>query len=176
MSIEIHCPQCQKLIKAPDDAGGKRGKCPYCKNSVFIPRPPDEREEIPLAPIDESEEERLEQLRQESIRYTAALDHATESVPDVNGGASADESALPPPDALEESTDVAEDVEAFILAMRDSKLDLADAAVARLKRSGPKAREQVEAIASDQIPPTYKDVPDPVVKGLLKTLLNRLSS
>ena len=39
MSIEIHCDHCGKLIKAPDDAGGQRGKCPYCHQSVYVPAP-----------------------------------------------------------------------------------------------------------------------------------------
>ncbi|MCH7474571.1 MAG: cytochrome C oxidase subunit IV family protein [Gemmatimonadetes bacterium] len=37
MSIELHCPQCEKLIKAPDTAGGRHGKCPYCGRDVYIP-------------------------------------------------------------------------------------------------------------------------------------------
>ena len=72
MSIELHCPQCQKLIRAPDGAGGKRGKCPFCGSMVYIPTPPDEGEEIGLAPIDPDEERRAEELRKEAI-HTAEI-------------------------------------------------------------------------------------------------------
>ncbi|MFH1369898.1 MAG: hypothetical protein ABII09_01220 [Planctomycetota bacterium] len=37
MSIRIICEKCGKPVKAPDSAAGKRGKCPFCKNSVQIP-------------------------------------------------------------------------------------------------------------------------------------------
>jgi len=78
MSIELHCPECQKLIRAPDSAGGKRGKCPYCKRTVYIPSPPDETEEIALAPLDDEEVKREAALRKEAIQYAAAVDHVTE--------------------------------------------------------------------------------------------------
>jgi len=76
MAIELHCPLCNKLIRAPDNAGGKRGKCPYCAGSVYIPMPPDEQSEIPLAPVDETVEKRKERLRKESTAYAAQVDHA----------------------------------------------------------------------------------------------------
>ncbi|MGB2987225.1 MAG: hypothetical protein WBE26_15250, partial [Phycisphaerae bacterium] len=123
MSIELHCPQCQKLIRAPDTAGGKHGKCPYCGEKVYIPMPPDESEEIALAPIDEEEERRAEELRREATQYAAAVDKATESdaVAD-DATASADLSQAPG-----EVVDLGAEVEDFIIAMRDSKLDEADA-------------------------------------------------
>ncbi len=82
MSIELHCPKCAKLIRAPDNAGGKRGKCPYCKESIYIPLRPDEAEEIGIAPIDEEEERRVKELRRESIGYVAAVGHAKDAPPE----------------------------------------------------------------------------------------------
>lgn len=55
MSITFRCEQCRKDVKAPDAAAGKRGKCPHCGHSSYIPMPSTENEEIPLAPIDEEE-------------------------------------------------------------------------------------------------------------------------
>lgn len=173
MSIEIHCPQCRKLIRAPDDAGGKRGKCPYCKESIYIPLPRGEAEEIPLAPIDEEEEERAEELRRESIRYIAAVDKATDSR--FRGGdAASSASGAPSVPTAGEAVDVGAETEAFIIAMRDSKLDAAEAAAARLKRAGARGRDHVEGLLGDEIPPSFENVPAPVVQGFLKTLLSRL--
>jgi hypothetical protein len=37
MPIKVTCPKCQGVLHAPDDAGGKRGKCPTCGNVLSIP-------------------------------------------------------------------------------------------------------------------------------------------
>ena len=42
MTINFECGACGRTIEAPDAAGGKRGKCPYCGQSNDIPRPPAE--------------------------------------------------------------------------------------------------------------------------------------
>ena len=59
MSIELHCPKCGKLIRAPENTGGKHGKCPYCQGRVYIPMPYCKEEEILLAPIDAEEDRRM---------------------------------------------------------------------------------------------------------------------
>ena len=67
MPIKFECTECHKIVTAPDAAGGKRGKCPFCGRLVDIPLPPPPQEEdpdlIPLAPIDEDEERKLAQER-----------------------------------------------------------------------------------------------------------------
>jgi hypothetical protein len=60
MSIDLHCPQCTKLIRAPDNAGGRHGKCPYCEAKVYIPTPPAEDDEIKIAPFDATDAKRDE--------------------------------------------------------------------------------------------------------------------
>jgi len=37
MSIEFHCSSCQRLLRVPDDSGGKKAKCPDCGQVVEIP-------------------------------------------------------------------------------------------------------------------------------------------
>ena len=70
MPIKFECTECHRIVTAPDAAGGKRGKCPFCGRLVNIPLPPPpppaEQEDpdlIPLAPIDEDEERKLAQER-----------------------------------------------------------------------------------------------------------------
>jgi hypothetical protein len=70
MPIKFECTECHKIVTAPDAAGGKRGKCPFCGRLVDIPLPPpppepqaEDPDLIPLAPIDEDEERKLSDER-----------------------------------------------------------------------------------------------------------------
>ncbi len=172
MSIELHCPNCRQLIRAPDDAGGKQGRCPYCKSMVYIPTPIPEDEIIPLAPIDEDSERRAEQLWDESVRYIASVDKESSKTADDDSGGARRGAAPEPPG---EVVDVGAMVTKFVLAMKDSDLDEAERITTRLKRIGVRARDHVESLFLDQMPPKIKDVPPPLVKGFLKSLLERLS-
>jgi len=167
MSIELHCTKCGKLIRAPETAGGQHGKCPYCEERVYIPMPPEEGDEIDLAPLDEEDEQREARLRQESISYAARVAH------DTSGGGA--DPSIGDDAAPGEAIDLAAEVERFVIAMRDSKLDDADEAVASLKRTASRARDYVEGLMLDELPPQVEDVPPPVLTGFLKTLLNRLN-
>lgn len=171
MSIELHCPQCSKLIKAPDNAGGRYGKCPYCERRVYIPVPPEERDEIGIAPVDENEEERERRLRQEAIALESELAHESPRAP-AEGAAPGGRGE--PRETAGEVVDLAGEVKRFLVSMRDSKLEKADAAVARLKRAGQRARDYVQGMMVDEMPLEVDNVPPPVVKGLLKSLLGQL--
>ena len=37
MPIKVTCPKCGHVLHAPDDAGGKRGRCPNCATVLTIP-------------------------------------------------------------------------------------------------------------------------------------------
>src|SRR5205085_1065447 len=49
---------CGKVIQAPRETAGKRGKCPHCQNVCYIPSPRDELEEYDLVPEDTEAERR----------------------------------------------------------------------------------------------------------------------
>ena len=175
VSIDLHCPQCEKLIRAPDNAGGKHGKCPYCAAEVYIPVPFDDSELIGLAPIDEEEERRAEKERQEALRYATAMDKDAslkvapdDSAPSRSGGRRPE---APPGEVV----DIGDHVERFVIAMRDSELDEADRIAGKLKRVGHRARDYVEGLLLDPTPPPIKNVPKPLVQGFLKALLERLT-
>ncbi len=173
MSIELHCPGCQKLIRAPDNAGGRHGKCPYCARKVYIPTPESEMEVLDIAEPDEDEAQQEEVLRHESATYAAGVSHSDGQI------AATDEEAIGGdaqrrPEVPGDVIDVAAEVETFLAAMRDSKLDQADAAVTRLKRSAQRAKDYIENAMVDELPPQIDGVPPPVMKGFLKTLLGRL--
>lgn len=169
MSIELHCPQCGKLIRAPEDAGGKKGKCPYCKRSLYVPLPPDELDAIPIAPVDPDEEAREAELRREATSYAAAITKATDSDPAESARSTGAASA-----GYAETVDVTTEVVAFVTAMRDSQLDDADRIVEKLKKTGTRARDHVQALLVDEMPLGVDDVPQPLARGFLQTLLDRL--
>lgn len=173
MSIEFNCPSCEKSIRAPDTAGGKYGKCPFCEVKVYIPSPPSPDDgEIKIAPINEEEEQIERELIRESVRFAAAFDKDPDKLPpegaEGRGGARKTE---PPPG---EVIDVADEVEAFVAAMRDSKLQDAERVLARLKRGGSRAKDYVEGLLLDPTPPPIGNVPKPLLMGFLKSLLGRL--
>lgn len=160
MSIELHCPQCKKMIRAPDAAGGKRGKCPYCQASMYIPLPPDDDEEIGLAPIDKEQERHDATAQADAARVLSAMAHekaAPAETADVAG----------------EDVDVDALMLAYVSAMHQSKLDDAQSAVKALKRAGAAVRDQLRETVKTA-PPKIQGIPDPLVAGFLKTLLSDL--
>ena len=167
MSIELHCPQCAKLIKAPDNAGGRHGKCPYCDGRVYIPAIIDDDDVIAIAPLDPQDRRHEEELRRETARLTSAVDHEGNAGAESGGGG---RGATAPGATI----DLDKKVERFVVAMRDSKLDEADKIAAELKRAGSHARNYVDGLILDPTPPPIGDLPKPLLHGFLKTLLQRL--
>ncbi len=95
MPITFHCECCKKKITAPDTAGGKWGKCPYCNHKCYIPLPPStEDEEIKLAPIDETEEEKYTRMMRETQSITQSLLHQTKEPDDVQQSGEIDDKEL----------------------------------------------------------------------------------
>ena len=175
MSVELHCPQCGKLIRAPDHSGGKHGKCPYCQRRVYIPLPSDNLETLELAPIDEAEDQREEALKRESTSYAARVAHdVIGPPPDSDPARTSTVDGVRRPEVAGEVIDIGETVERFIVAMRDSKLDDADQAVAELTQAGTRAKDYIQGLMVDEMPPKIENVPPPLLKGFLKTLLGRL--
>lgn len=39
MAVEFTCPECSQLVRTPDEAAGKKGRCPFCSAVVHIPSP-----------------------------------------------------------------------------------------------------------------------------------------
>jgi len=82
MSISLRCESCKKKIKAPDGAGGKYGACPFCNHRCYIPlQKSEDEEELKLAPIDEQEEARYEQMMAETRDLTENILHENQ-IPD----------------------------------------------------------------------------------------------
>jgi len=165
MSITFQCQSCRKEVTAPDAAGGKKGKCPFCGEMNEIPLPPEAGEDddglIPLAPIDE-EAERREREERRNL-YAQEQNLLAES-----GGT--------PPVPLEHRDDLtSEELHHFVvnycLDMAEGKLDRAQTYVAQLKGFGALGTQAVEDFASGTVDePALKQIPQPVLQAFLKQL------
>jgi phage FluMu protein Com len=165
MAITFKCEHCHKKISAPESVGGKQGKCPFCKESTYIPMPVSEDELLDLAPIDDEEEQEhkrlVEELRsqeRELIANTGGLD------------------AIP----LSEREDLSsEDLHHFVINycidMARGDLARAKQPVAELKRFhklGVEAVKYFQIVQGDE--PALAHIPPPVVQGFLKELAGKL--
>ncbi|UCG17792.1 MAG: hypothetical protein JSV19_07125 [Phycisphaerales bacterium] len=169
VSVKFHCGKCGKLIRAPKEASGGRGKCPYCKQSVYIPSAEEEREAIPLAPIDEDGDRQQERLDREAKRFFADLSRA-DGDSDIGGGPSA--SAAGPPAA---GADVHRLVIEAVQALQESDLGQADELIRRLKPSAEKSKAYIQALMVDEMrPPELEACPSALYKGFLRTILEQL--
>jgi len=165
MAIKFQCEQCGKEVEAPDDAGGKRGKCPYCRHSNYIPSPIADEDVLDLAPIDEEEERRRKEQAE------AALEEERDLLVEMD---------RKPETPLEQKEEVAAEdlhhlVVNYCLDLAAGKLDQAEAHVQKLRPFGAAAVQAVREFASGKVrEDALKDIPGPVVKGFLKQLAAQL--
>ena len=171
MSISFHCEHCGKKIEAPDNAGGKWGKCPACRHRVYVPGPGDEQEEIKLAPVDEQEERKRKELLAEETKFRTDILKESD-IPDdtpekpqqtvAAGGTLSD-------------TELNESIITYLRLMADGELDQAEDEVSLITACGSRAIEILDRIALSEIPePALSDVPPQVLSGLIRNLRSRI--
>ena len=165
MAITFHCGHCHKQVSAPDSAGGKRGECPYCKQSTYIPASVSDEEVPVLAPIDEKEEQ----------HRRAVIDELRAQERDLIA-----ETGGPEPVPLENRDDLTpEDLYHFVvnycLDMAGGRLERAATCVDELKifgHLGPAAVADFQDGRATE--PALDDIPAPVVQGFLTELAAEL--
>ena len=165
MAISFHCEHCSRKIEAPDNAGGKWGKCPACHKKVYVPDS-DIGEELKLAPIDEHDLEKQKELMAET--YKLAQDILLErEVPD--------DSAKPPFEMDDkELTDIIVD---YIRQMVNGQLEQAQQLAKLIATCGDRSIAILDKIALSEIPePGLADIPPQVLAGLIRTLRGQISS
>lgn len=141
MSITFQCEHCHKEIKAPDSAGGKRGKCPYCQQSTYIPSPVSEDEILPLAELDDEQERRDKEMVEALYAQEHDLLAQTARGP------------VPPLEHRENlsTADLHHFVINFCLEMARDNVKAADAEAAKLRKFGPLGVAALEEIASGKV-------------------------
>ena len=165
MALTFKCEHCHKKVSAPDSVGGKRGTCPFCKESTYIPMPVSEDEILDLAPIDDEEEQNRQKLESELWAQERDLIAQT-------GGAD----AVP----LSERDDLSsEDLHHFVV---NYCIDMAAGNLNRAHKHADELREfgklGVDAVKYFQIvqgnEPALAEIPPPVVQGFLADLADRI--
>jgi hypothetical protein len=170
MPIKFECTECHKIVTAPDAAGGKRGKCPFCGRLVNIPLPPPPQEEdpdlIPLAPIDEDEERKLAQERKALYDQEQSLLEAM--VP------SDDEVPLEQREDLS-SEDLHHFVVNYLLDMFDGNLARAGTHADKLRSLGFAGIGAVDDFLEGKADePALGHIPAPIREGFLRELKARV--
>lgn len=181
MTIKLHCEHCGAGVQAPRDLAGGMSKCPSCGNSIYVPTPEDELEELPLAPEDISDL-RKEAMLQEERRKVDAMLAGENRVPGADdegrsrpqsGGATGGRAAGAQPAAGGNRMEAA--LSRYLVAMRNADADTAERAFAVLNLQPRTVREMIDRLATDSVPPPeMAGVPAGVYQGFLKTLRSRL--
>ncbi len=165
MSIKFHCDHCGKKIDAPDGTGGKWGKCPACHNKVYVPM--DDPEELTLAPIDETEEERQKRLMAETFQLTQNI---------------LQEKDIPEPSAVTGlSPDIGEDqltaiIVRYLQQMANGDLDDAQRTAEAIATHRRQAKVILTELAKgDPVHDELQGIPPQVLSGLIRNLKTRIS-
>lgn len=181
MSISFQCEHCGKKIEAPDNVGGKWGKCPGCHNRVYVPAQHLEEQaddELRLAPLDNEDERRQQEMFAETIRLSK----------DILSETSAPEEAAPAEGQPEKparrsasravalsDTELATSVIGYLRQMADGELEEAERAAEVVISGGSKSVRILERIAVSKTPePELADIPRNVLAGLIKNLRSRI--
>ena len=164
MTITFRCEHCHKEVKAPDEAAGKRGACPYCRQSTYIPSPVGEDDVVPLAPIDDDEEQKLQ----------AEVTRLVDQERDLRAETGA---AAPPLDQRDDlaAEDLHHIVVNYCLDMASGKLARAATHVKKLRKfKEPGIGAVEEFMAGKAAEPAPDEIPPAVLKGFLKQLREQL--
>lgn len=189
MSIEFHCEHCNMVVKAPDDAGGRPGKCPHCQGTNYIPSP--EAGEIPLEPLDERFEQHRKQSAAEDFAYQRRI-MSDRSMPGEggrggrtgtgrSGGArpngGVDRSAGAEPAEVLSDKQISSLIVSFIGAMAGGSLPKADEISRRLKPNAAKVNGILDDMLSSENIAGYglPTLPKPVLNGFVKQLRAKIS-
>lgn len=196
MAIEFHCDHCGKLIRADDEHGGRRGRCPYCRQSVYIPSAAGPVEPLPIAPPDSAEERERQRLLRETRELERQLLHERqipgEEPPSVAGtgrgrtgaargrpepiGSGAERGGPLGPSSTAEPqsltrAEIEELVVGYARCMADGRLSEAEQRLPAIRRYMRQADDIMQRLVVDQIPhPQLADVPRPVLAALFKQL------
>ncbi len=167
MSIVFHCQHCNKKIEAAETAGGKWGKCPACHNKIYVP---DLRkdDDLKLAPIDESEEERKKRLMAETYRLQQDILKERE-VPESAGPSSG-----PVPSIV--SKDLEKQIIKYLRQMADGDLEQARRTALTIAPHRKDAVGIIDRIALSEIPkPELAKIPPQVLSGFIRSLRSDIS-
>jgi hypothetical protein len=174
MSIKFHCDHCGKKIEAPDNAGGKWGKCPSCHNKLYVPNLNPGDEELKLAPIDTSAKEREKQLMAETYRLTQ--DILQERVVPEGGADTAELDDTAEMVFGMSNTELMKYIILYLRQMADGELAEAQKIEALIEPHKAQAVGILDKITQGEIQEQeLADVPQQVISSLVRTLRSEIS-
>jgi hypothetical protein len=167
MAIEFHCDHCGHLVRTSNENAGRRGKCPHCHLSVYIPTPSEELEPLRLAPVDEAEERARERELEESRALARKLREEREAPPP--------EAPKPPlPEPLGDvrlPSDMEVLVTEYALCMADGRLSEAEDLAVQIRMDMRRADEYIQRLTMDELPPArLAHISRALLLGFLKQL------
>ncbi len=169
MSISFNCESCKKKIKAPNEAGGKWGNCPFCKHRCYIPSPKTkDEEELTLTPLDAGEETQMEELMRESKNLTHNILSQNTQPKDH-----------PPTATNTRTANEKEVIKKCILYLRqvaDGELAASKDTFLQLRKSKKQSIRILSSMARAERPePELADLSDGVLQGLIRDVCTKLS-
>jgi hypothetical protein len=167
MSITFHCEHCGKKIEAPDGTGGKWGKCPACRNKVYVPDS-GAGEELKLAPMDTAALEEQRRLLDETRRIEQEiLSEQSEVIDD------SPEKAVPVYEISD--NELTKNIIIYLRLMADCDLEQAERVSSSIIHCGRRALKILDGIAVSEIPePELADIPQQILAGLVRTLRTKI--
>ncbi|UCG48549.1 MAG: hypothetical protein JSU94_02000 [Phycisphaerales bacterium] len=167
MAVVFHCEYCGKKIEASDSAGGKWGKCPSCHNKLYVPDLSSD-EELKLAPVDETEEQRRDRLMAETFELTQDILQERE-IPGGPGDVTGPVSEM-------SERELTKNIVVYLRRMADGELDEAGRIIGLISPHRRQALPIIDRIALSEIPePELADIPPQVLSGLIRTLRVKVS-
>ena len=173
MAIIFHCEYCGKEIKAADSAGGKWGKCPACHNRLYVPSI-DSGEELKLAPVDVTAEEKEKQLMDETNKLTQVILQEREVPEGANKTIGPIEKAGPVFEMSER--ELKKYTIKYIRLMADGELYQAQRVAALIAPHSARVVVILDKIALSEIPePELADISQLALSGSIRALRDELS-
>jgi len=169
MTISFNCECCKKKIKAPDNAGGKWGACPYCQHRCYIPLPKsDDEPELKLAPVDENELSHMDELMKETHTLTQKILHENTMTEEAPHEKTAAKSV--------QDKEVIKQCVIYLREMADGDLMVAEKTLEELKKNKKTALRILSSMARAEHPePELSDIPDRILQGLVRDASTKLS-
>jgi hypothetical protein len=180
MAIVFHCEHCGKKIEAQDNAGGKRGKCPACHNTIYVPSHVENEEPLHLAPLDEQDENQRSRLLSETYQLTQNIleERALpeESTETTHKEGDSDLSYLTPLPSMD-AKELKQHIVQYLRLMADGKLDEAAQIALFIVPQGDLATGILDSIALSEMPePELSHLPPHILSGLIRTLRAEITS
>ncbi|MBI5863811.1 MAG: hypothetical protein HZB38_04760 [Planctomycetes bacterium] len=181
MPIEIHCNHCGKLVRAPDDAAGKHGKCPTCHQTVYVPTPSDQLDALKLEPIDNDFVRKQKQQQHETSQLAAKVLRDREGLGPEKPGDRAERlsaaekaaaaAAQRAPAQPASASEVLNWVVRYAAAVAEGRLSEAEQLESGIRGNMRLAEDAIQRLLVDEIPPAaLAKIPRPVLVGIYKKL------